>query len=243
MPTKYDCKTGKTDCLFKLYAGNKEVIETCDFRLEKLRSYRIRLPSEKLFYSPAHNTSSVTVKCGNDDERRRINVKQPSIISISPGCTLTTKEFIFKHNRELFSKSLNPQLISAPGADIFNLLEQKSLNTEVQNFLEMMADKLIALTLIDIEHKFNLHKLQHRTQFMTKAFSSTACVIGIILIVGFFCIMRKRGKNVQPQPQVFNSRVTMSSLLSKGKSCDTNPETNEMDMDQRKGSGNKSRFY
>ena len=236
-------KNGRKDCLFNLFVGNKEAIETCDFRVEKLRSFGIRLSSEKLFYSPAQNTSSVTVNCGNDDERRRINVEQPSIISISPGCTLSTKEFIFKHNRELFSKSFNPQLISAPGADIFNLLEQKSFNTEVQNFLEMMADKPIALKPIDIEHKFNLHKLQHRTQFMTKAFSSTAGAFGIIIIVGIFCIIRKRGKKLQPQPQVFNSRVTMSSLLSDRKSCDTNPETNEMEIDQQRGSDNKSRFY
>ena len=109
--------------------------------MEKLRPYGIRLSSEKLFYSPAHNTSSITVKCGNGEERRRINVKQPSIISISPSCKLTTKEFIFKHNRELFSKSLNPQLISTPGSDIFNLLEQKSLTVELQKCLEKMADK------------------------------------------------------------------------------------------------------
>ena len=113
----------------------------------------------------------------------------------------------------------------------------------MQNFLEMMADKPIALKPIDIEHKFNLHKLQHRTQFMTKAFSSTAGVIGLIMIVGIFCIIRKRGKKLQPQPQVFNSRVTMSSLLSERKSCDTNPETNEMEIDQRRGSDTKSRFY
>ena len=50
-------------------------------------------------------------------------------------------------------------------------------------------------------------------------------------------------KKFQPQPQVFNSRVTMFSLLSEGKSSDPNPETNEMDMEQRKGSDNKSRFY
>ena len=73
---------------------------------------------------------------------------------------------------------------------IFNLLEQKSLNVELQNFLEKMADKPITLKPIDIKHKFNLHKLQHKTHFMTQAFSSTAGVIGITLIIGGFCIIK-----------------------------------------------------
>ena len=78
---------------------------------------------------------------------------------------------------------------------------------------------------------------------MTKAFSSTAGFIGIILIVGFLCVMRKRGRNVQGQPQVFNSRIIMSSLLGEEKACDSNPEVNEEGVEQRKGSNNKSRFY
>ena len=94
---------------------------------------------------------------------------------------------------------MNPQLISSPGSDIFNLLEQKSLNKELQNFFEKMADKPIPLKPIDIEHKFNLHKLQHTTHFMTQAFSSTAGVIRIILIIGFFCVMKKRGRSTQAQ--------------------------------------------
>ena len=111
-------KTERNDCLFNLYAGNKEASETCEFKVEKMKTYGIRLSSDKLFYSPAHNASSMTVQCGNGDELRRINVNQASIISILPGCTITTKEFIFKHTRELFSKSMNPQLISSPSSDI-----------------------------------------------------------------------------------------------------------------------------
>ena len=237
-------KTGKTDCLFNLYAGNKEAIETCEFRVEKLRPYGVRLSSEKLFYNPAHTNPSATVKCGDGNEGKRINVKQPSIITIPSGCTLTTKEFLFKHSRELFSKTLNPQLISAPGSDIFNLLEQNSINTEVKNFLETMADKPIALKPIDIEHKFHLHKLQHKTQFMTKAFSSTAGFIGVILIVGMICIMKKRGRNVQNQPQIYNSRVTMNSLLrEEERSCDPDPESVEAGSIQQRDSNTKSRFY
>lgn len=166
-------KTGRRDCLSNLYAGNKEASETCEFRVEKMKPYGIRLSSHQLFYSPAQNSSSMTVKCEADNKIRRVNVKQAPIISIVPGCKLTTKEFIFKHNRELFSKSLNPQLSSTTGSDIFNLLEQKPLNLELQNFLEKMADKLITLKPIDIEHKFGLHKLNHKTHFLTQAFSST----------------------------------------------------------------------
>ena len=55
-------KTGKTDCLFNLYAGNKEAIETCEFRVEQLRPYGVRLSSEKLFYNPKHTNPPVTVK-------------------------------------------------------------------------------------------------------------------------------------------------------------------------------------
>ena len=107
-----------------------------------------------------------------------------------------------------------------------------------------MADKPIALKPIDIEHKFHLHKLQHKTQFMTKAFSSTAGFIGVILIVGMICIMKKRGRNVQTQPQIYNSRVTMNSLLrEEEKSCDPDPESVEAGSIQRRDSNTKSRFY
>ena len=231
-------KTGRRDCLSNLYAGNKEASETCEFRVEKMKPYGIRLSSDQLFYNPAQNSSSFTVKCEADDEIRRFNVKQASIISIVPGCTLTTKEFIFKHHRELFSKSLNPQLISTPGSDIFNLLEQKSLNSELQNFLEKMADKPIALKPIDIEHKFGLHKLQHKTHFMTQVFSSTAGIIGVLLVIGLFCAMRNRRKGGQTQPQVFNSHVTMSSLLN-----ESDPENNPGDVAEARGTKKKSRLY
>ena len=48
----------------------------------------------------------------------------------------------------------------------------------------MMANKPIDLKPIDIEHKFNLNKLQHKTQFMTKA--STAFIFYKIETVHIF---------------------------------------------------------
>ena len=55
--------------------------------------------------------------------------------------------------------------------------------------------------------------------------------------------MKKRGKGVQTQPQIFNYRVTMSSLLSEEKSREPNPKDNQDGKDERKGTNQKSRFY
>ena len=130
MPKSLIHQTGRTNCFFNFYAGNKEASETCEFRVKKMKPYGIRLSSDKFVYRQGHNAVSMTIKCETNDKKRRINVEQASIISIVPGCTLTTKEFIFKHTRELFSKSMTWQLISTTASDIFNLLEQKSLNVE-----------------------------------------------------------------------------------------------------------------
>ena len=138
---------------------------------------------------------------------------------------------------------MNPQLILTPGSDMFILLEQKSLNVELQHVLERMVDKLIDLKPIDMEHKFRIHKLQYKTHFMTLAFSSTAGVIGILLSKGLCCVKKKRGKGAQTWPQNFNSRVTMSRLLSEEKSSEPNQEDNQEGMDERKGTNKKSRVY
>lgn len=58
-----------------------------------------------------------------------------------------------------------------------------------------------------------------------------------------FCAMRNRGKGGQSQPQVFNSRVTMSSLLSEEKFSEPDPENNPEGMAEGRGSQKKSRFY
>ena len=128
-------KAGRTNYLFNLYAGNKEAIDTYEFSVERMKTFGVCLSSDKLFYSPVHNATSMTIKCGDNDEIRRVNVDQASIISILPGCTLTTNEFLSKHTKEFYSESMNPQMTSYPGSEIFSLLEQNCLSAELMKVI------------------------------------------------------------------------------------------------------------
>ena len=86
--------------------------------------------------------------------------------------------------------------------------------------------------------------MQHKTQFTKKAFSPTAGFIGVTLIVEMICIMKKRGRNVKTQPQIYNSRVSMNSLLrEEERSCDPDPESVEAGSIQQRDLNTKSRFY
>ena len=202
-------KATKNNCLFNLYMSNEETRETCEFKIEKIRTYGIRLNNAKLFYNPANNATFAKIECEDQKDATRIPIHSPSIISLVPGCKLTTKDFIFKWTRELFSKSLNPQLVSTPGSEIFGLINMGSKGSEIKEFVEKMADKPITMKMVDIEHKFHLHQLSHKTKNMTMAFSSTAgviCIIIVLLII--FNAKRRQGSN-----QIFKSSVTMSSLL------------------------------
>ena len=76
-----------------------------------------------------------------------------------------------------------------------------------------MADKPVTMKMVDIEHKFKLHKLSHKTKVMTFAFSSTAGAICLVIFLILICVARKRSRDVQVPNQIFKSCVTMSSLL------------------------------
>ena len=89
---------------------------------------------------------------------------------------------------------------------------------ELQNFLEKMVDKLISLKMIDMEHDFELNSLKYKTHYITKVFSLITRDTGIMFIRGFIYVMKKRSPRTQTQPPVFNSRITICTLLSEEKS-------------------------
>ena len=114
-----------------------------------------------------------------------------------------------------------------------------SKGSEIKEFVEKMADKPITMKMVDLEHKFHLHKLSHKTKNITMAFSSMAGAICLIIVLLIICNAKRR----QEPNQIFKSSVTMSSLLPEnelGPGSSVKETTNEAQMEQ---TTSKSRLY
>ena len=69
------------------------------------------------------------------------------------------------------------------------------------------------MKMVDIENKFRLHKLSHKTKIMTTAFSSTAGAICLVIFLILICVARRRTHIAKRPNNMLKSRVTTSSIL------------------------------
>ena len=184
-------KTGGKDpqCLVNLFLGNLEKAKSsCTYRLRKPTQFAVRLNNEQIyFYSP--NSTKLQEKCLDDSSSgNTTELDGANILTIKPGCTMSTSGYVFSRAKQIVDAEVRPVYINTIQGELFQLFKEKSVNKEVQSLLDEMIDGTGSggLKLSDIEAKFGLHKLHHKTTLTTQVFSSITSVlflVGAILII------------------------------------------------------------
>ena len=109
--------TSEPDCLLNLFIGNYEQAKvSCNYRLRKPTEFAIRLNNEQIYlYSP--NSTLLQEKCLYEksqlSSRYSVEIKGANILAIEPGCTLTTKGYVFSRARQLIGEELSPIYVNA----------------------------------------------------------------------------------------------------------------------------------
>ena len=184
-------KTGakQPKCLVSLFLGNLEKAKSsCTYRLRKPTQFAVRLNSNSIyFYSP--NSTKVQQKClDNPNSSNSTELSGANILTIKPGCSMTTNGYVFSRAKQILDVELRPIFINSIKSELLQLFSEKSINIEAQSLIGEMIDQSgsTGLKLSDIESKFGLHKLHRKTTLTRQIFSSITSVLllgGAILIL------------------------------------------------------------
>ena len=101
---------------------------------------------------------------------------------------MSTSGYVFSRAKQIVDAEVRPVYINTIQGELFQLFSERSVNKEVQSLLNEMIDETGSggLKLSDIEAKFGLHKLHHKTTLTRQVFSSITSVLflaGAILII------------------------------------------------------------
>ena len=184
-------KSGKgKNCLFDLYNNDlKSAAQTCKYRVGRPQNYAVRLSDKEIFVFYPNNTA-LTTKC-HGDTSRKMYAQGANILTLDPGCRVHSTDFVFKRNRQLVEKEVAAVLVDSPSANIWDLLSKKAQDEEIKPFLDLMLqEEEKGIRVADIESKFNLHKLHHKTSVTTNLFSSISGVLVVLIIIVFLYACR-----------------------------------------------------
>ena len=189
-------KTGGKEpkCLVNLFLGNlEEAKSSCTYRLRKPTQFAVRLNNEQIyFYSP--NSTKLQQKCLDDPSSgNSTELDGANILTIKPGCTMSTSGYVFSRAKQIVDAEVRPVYINTIQGELFQLFSEKPVNMEVQSLLNEMIDETGSggLKLSDIEAKFGLHKLHHKTTLTRQVFSSITSVLFLVGAILLIYVCRK----------------------------------------------------
>ena len=134
--------TSEPDCLLNLFIRNYEQAKAvCNYRLRKPTEFAIRLNNEQIYlYSP--NSTVLQEKCLSENSqlssRYSIELKGANILTIEPGCTLSSKGYVFSRARQLIGEEIRPIYVNALEGVMTQLLQQNPIDEELNSFLSQM---------------------------------------------------------------------------------------------------------
>ena len=113
-------------------------------------------------------------------------------MKIEPGCTLSSKGYVFSRARQLIGEEIRPIYVNAMEGTMTQLLQQDPIDDELNSFLSQMIKRdNKGVKLVDIESKYSLHKLHHKTNLTQQVFSAMTSLILMIAAVIILYICRK----------------------------------------------------
>ena len=177
-------KSTHNTCLFDLFSMDlQSALKTCKYRVGRPQNFAVRLSDKEIFiFCP--NQTVLTTKCYGDHTSTKTYAQGANILHLENGCRVTSHDFVFKRNRKIVEEEVAAVLVNSPAADMWNLLSQKSQEEAIKPFLKLMLQKEErGIPIADIESKFNLHKLHHKTNLTRNVFSSITGLITIIVVV------------------------------------------------------------
>ena len=98
-------------CLIDLFINNIEDAKTsCTYMIRHPKDFAVRLKNGKVYiYAP--NKTILTEKCLDESASNKIEIEGANILPIKAGCRVQSSGYIFKRNKEIFSKNINPIII------------------------------------------------------------------------------------------------------------------------------------
>ena len=126
---------------------------------------------------------------------------------------MSTNGYIFTRAKQILDVEVRPIFINSIQGELLQLFSEKSINLEALSLISEMIDQSgsTGLKLSDIESKFGLHKLHHKTTLTRQIFSSITSVLfleGAILIL-YAC---RKNLDCSRQHRVSERPISMSAL-------------------------------
>ena len=99
------------NCLFNLFTNNLEgAAKTCQYRIQNAQNFAVRLSDKEVFlFTP--NKTVLTTKCMKDTVPTNMYAQCPNILTIDPGCRVYSANFVFKRNKQMFTKDISAVFI------------------------------------------------------------------------------------------------------------------------------------
>ena len=176
------------DCLFDLYHNQFAFADkTCGYKVKPATEAVVRISDSDIFvYSP--NTTTLTSKCPGQENK--LYNKGASILSLGPGCVVTTTGYVFKRNKQIGEYETKSILVDSTVNEMTWKWISETQNEELETFLESIANENTGgMKVTDIKEKFNLHKLHKvakTNKFLSWGTMSTIALI-VFLAIAYLC--------------------------------------------------------
>ena len=151
--------TSEPDCLLNLFIRNYEKAKvSCNYRSRKPTEFAIRLNHEHIYlYSP--NSTLLQEKFLSENcqlsSQYSVEIKGANILTIEPGCTLTTKVYVFSRARQLIGEELSPIYVNAMDEVMTQLLQENSIDEDG----DFMGERQDEVNRNEIQHFIERSKL------------------------------------------------------------------------------------
>ena len=91
---------------------------------------------------------------------------------------IPTKKYVFSRLIQLIGEALSPIYVNAMEGVMTQPLQENPINQELGSFLNQMIKKdNKGIKLVDIESKYSLHKLHHKTNLTRQVFSAVTALL------------------------------------------------------------------